>query len=105
LNAVASLSQTFPVDATTLHAALTRPADWWGAGEAAEVVKDDPPKLTLAVPVDGERTRVMLVLNGAPGGTELMVMHTGFANGDSRDAHAALWEARLDRLADVVNGR
>lgn len=45
----------------------------------------------------------MLVLSSAGPSpaerTQLQVLHTRFASAADRDAHAAFWEARLDRLA------
>ena len=105
MNAVCSLSRTFECAADRLYAALEDRSSWWGDGAAGAVVKADAPqRLTLRVDVGGEPTRAMLVLNGADRGTELMVMHTGFVDGDGRDQHAALWESRLERLAEQLSG-
>jgi len=106
MNPVASLTRTFPADADALYAALEAPADWWG-GEPAQLVKGVPgQQLTFRVEVAGEATRAMLVLSpGGPSpkdGTQLQVLHTRFVSAADRDAHAALWEARLDRLAALL---
>ncbi len=107
MNPVASLARTFPCDADTLFAALEKAGDWWGEGDPGERVKAVPgQQLTLRVEVGGEPTRAMLVLSpGGPSpadGTQLQVLHTRFASDADRDAHAALWEARLDRLATLL---
>jgi hypothetical protein len=106
MNPVASLTRTFPCDPSALYAALERANDWWG-GEAGQLLKSVPgQQLTFRVDVGGEPTRAMLVLS--PGGaspadgTQLQVLHTRFTTDADRDAHAALWEARLDRLAALL---
>ena len=114
MNPVASLSRLFPCDAPRLFEALQDRAAWWGEGEAGTEVKCTPgEKLTLEIPLDGAPTRAMLVLQQSSlepeKGTLLQVLHTRFPDGASRDAHAALWEARLDRLQDrleaLLSGR
>lgn len=106
MNAVASLSRVFGCDPATLYAALEERDAWWGDAPMAERVKGEPTqRLVLSVDVAGEDTRAMLVLQEAEGGTELMVMHTRFSDGATRDAHAALWERRLERLATLLSGR
>lgn len=106
MNPVASLARIFPCDADTLFAALEKTAKWWG-GEPGELIKSVPgQQLTFRVDIGGEPTRAMLVLSpgGASptGGTQLQVLHTRFVSSADRDAHAALWEARLDRLAALL---
>ncbi len=107
MNPVASLARVFACDADTLFAALERTDQWWGEGAVGEVAKKVPgQQLTFTIDVDGSATRAMLVLSpgGAPpaAGTQLQVLHTRFTNDADRDAHAALWEARLDRLASEL---
>ena len=107
MNPVASLARTFACDADTLFATLERRDDWWGHGAPGEVVKSVPgQQLTLRIEVGAEPTRAMLVLSpggGSPAdGTQLQVLHTRFATDADRDAHASLWEARLDRLCSLV---
>lgn len=107
MNPVASLTRVFACDADALFAALERPADWWG-GEPGEPIKRVPgQQLTFRVEVSGEPTRAMLVLspNGpSPAdGTQLQVLHTRFTAAADRDTHAALWEARLERLLALLS--
>ena len=107
MNPVVSLARTFACDADTLFAALERRSEWWGDAEEGDLAKTVPgQRLTLRIDVAGASTRAMLVLS--PGGsspidgTELRVLHTRFGNAADRDAHAALWDARLDRLAALL---
>lgn len=107
MNPVASLTRVFPTDATTLFAALEARERWWGEGAPGHIVKRvEDQQLTVAIDVSGEPTRAMLVLSpGGPSpaeGVQLQVLHTRFANAADRDAHAALWEQRLDRLGRLL---
>jgi len=106
MNPVASLARTFPCDADSLFAVLEKTADWCD-GEPGELIKSVPAQqLTFRIEVGGEATRAMLVLS--PGGaspadgTQLQVLHTRFASDADRDRHAALWEARLERVAALL---
>ncbi|MBO6939294.1 MAG: hypothetical protein JJ863_30265 [Deltaproteobacteria bacterium] len=107
MNPVASLARTFHCDADTLFAALERRDEWWGEGAGGAVAKHVPgERLTLTIDVRGTATRAMLVLSpGGPSpmdGTQLQVLHTRFEDDADRDAHAALWDARLERLASCL---
>jgi len=108
MNPVASLARVFACDADTLFAALEAQGDWWGEGAPGAVIKRVPgEQLTVSIDVGGAPTRAMLVLSSAgqspAEGTQLQVLHTRFASAADRDAHAAFWEARLDRLAALVD--
>lgn len=120
MNAAIHLTRSFPVPPEVLFAALVeRASEWLGgagvleAGAPFEAAGPDgvergtvrkleaPAKLTLLFEGPPE-TRAMLVLGGGPAGSELQLIHSGFEDGDARDAHVPRWDERLDRLGAVV---